>query len=110
MQPFSGTLPTETDGEVNKTVCIVGLDKSCSKTLTIKVKNCGGYRVYYLVPAPQTSAGYCIGNNNAFHLDLSLNYYLIVVHATDNIFITYMFLYALFAMFGYLYFIINILY
>lgn len=109
MQHFSGTLPIETDGEVNKTVCIVGLDKSCSKTLTIKVKNCGGYRVYYLVPAPQTSTGYCIGNN-AFYLDLSLNYYLIVVHAIDNILITYVFLCALFAMLGYLYFIINILY
>lgn len=84
MDHFLGTLPTESDGEVNRTVCIVGFYKSCSKTLTIKVKNCGGFRVYYLVPAPQSSTGYCIGIN-ALYLDLSLNYYLIFVRVTDNI-------------------------
>lgn len=58
---MNGTLPNESDGEVNRTVCIVGLYESCLRTLTIKVKACRGYRVYYLEPAPQTSTGYCIG-------------------------------------------------
>lgn len=61
---MNGTLPTELDGEVNRTVCIVGFYESCSKTLAIKVKACRGYRVYYLVPAPQTSTGYCIGEES----------------------------------------------
>ncbi|XP_065929944.1 von Willebrand factor D and EGF domain-containing protein isoform X2 [Magallana gigas] len=61
---MNGTLPTESDGEVNRTVCIVGFYESCSKTLTIKVKACREYRVYYLVPAPQTSTGYCIGEHS----------------------------------------------
>lgn len=58
-----GTLPTNDEGEVNRTACIVGLYGNCSKTLNIRVKNCGEYNVYHLVPVPQTSTGYCIGQN-----------------------------------------------
>lgn len=58
-----GTLPTIDEGEVNRTACIVGFYGKCSKTLNIRVKNCGKYNVYHLVPVPQTSTGYCIGEN-----------------------------------------------
>ncbi|XP_061195273.1 von Willebrand factor D and EGF domain-containing protein-like [Saccostrea echinata] len=61
---MQGTLPSDADGEVNRTVCIVGFISSCDKTLTIKVKSCGVFRVYYLVPAPQTATGYCIGEES----------------------------------------------
>lgn len=54
-------MPSDADGEVSRTACIVGFNGPCSKTITIKVKSCGNYRVYYLVPVPQTSTGYCIG-------------------------------------------------
>lgn len=54
------------EGEVNRTACIVGFNGNCSKTLTIKVKNCREYNVYHLVPVPQTSTGYCIGFNESF--------------------------------------------
>lgn len=56
-----GELPSDADGEVNRTACIVGFAGPCSKTITIQVKSCGDFRVYHLVPAPQTSTGYCIG-------------------------------------------------
>ncbi|XP_062607020.1 von Willebrand factor D and EGF domain-containing protein-like [Saccostrea cucullata] len=61
---MQGTLPSDADGEVTRTVCIVGFANSCDSTLTIRVKSCGGYRVYYLVPAPQTATGYCIGEES----------------------------------------------
>lgn len=56
-----GDLPSDADGEVNRTACIVGFAGPCSKTIKIQVKSCGNFRVYHLVPAPQTSTGYCIG-------------------------------------------------
>lgn len=64
----SGTLPTNDEGEVNRTACIVGLYGNCSKTLNIRVKNCGEYNVYHLVPVPQTSTGYCIGVIESFFI------------------------------------------
>lgn len=63
-----GTLPTYNEGEVNRTACIVGLYGNCSKTLNIRVKNCGKYNVYHLVPVPQTSTGYCIGFIESFFI------------------------------------------
>ncbi|XP_056012044.1 spore coat protein SP96-like [Ostrea edulis] len=59
-----GTLPSDADGEVTRTACIAGLFGSCATRLSIKVKSCVGYRVYYLVPPPQTSTGYCIGEGS----------------------------------------------
>lgn len=58
---LQGDLPSDADGEVNRTACIVGFAGPCSKTIKIQVKSCGNFRVYHLVPAPQTSTGYCIG-------------------------------------------------
>lgn len=57
-----GTLPSNGDGEVSRMACIVGFSGTCSKTVNIRIKSCGEYRVYYLLPAPQTSTAYCIGN------------------------------------------------
>ncbi|XP_061187077.1 von Willebrand factor D and EGF domain-containing protein-like [Saccostrea echinata] len=58
---MQGSLPSDADGEVERTACIVGFMNTCEKTLTIMVKNCRDYRVYHLVPSPQASTGYCIG-------------------------------------------------
>lgn len=61
---MQGTLPSVTGSEVTRIACIVTFLEQCSKQLTIRVKHCGGYRVYYLVGPPQTSTGYCIGTES----------------------------------------------
>ncbi|XP_062607103.1 uncharacterized protein LOC134268875, partial [Saccostrea cucullata] len=61
---MQGNISSDTDGEVTRTACIVGLENTCGKNLTIKMKSCGHYRVYFLVPSPQASTGYCIGEES----------------------------------------------
>lgn len=58
---IKGTLPSDADGEVNRTACIVGIRGPCHKIVNIRIKSCGEYRVYYMLPVPQTSTAYCIG-------------------------------------------------
>lgn len=56
-----GTHPTEEDGEVNRTVCIVTHLDQCFESYEISVKNCSGYYVYHLKQTKTNSEGYCFG-------------------------------------------------
>ncbi|XP_071123860.1 mucin-22-like [Mytilus edulis] len=64
---LNGTIPAVSDGEVERSVCKLSISGSCCdssyNSLTIKIKNCGDFRVYYLdtsgVPA---SSAFCFGD------------------------------------------------
>ncbi|XP_061187357.1 von Willebrand factor D and EGF domain-containing protein-like [Saccostrea echinata] len=59
---LQGTIPSVADGTVNRTACVRDFMASCSSKLDIKVRNCGEYRVYYLVKSNMASSAYCIGD------------------------------------------------
>ncbi|VDI73227.1 Hypothetical predicted protein [Mytilus galloprovincialis] len=64
---LNGTIPAVSEGEVVRSVCKLSISGSCCdssyNSLTIKIKNCGDFRVYYLdtsgVPA---SSAFCFGD------------------------------------------------
>lgn len=75
---LQGSLPSDADGEVSRTACVVGFSDPCLRTINIKIKNCVEYMVYYLLPSPQTSTAYCIGN--IFFFLSPLSFYLSKAH------------------------------
>lgn len=60
---MKGSYPTVKDGAVDRIACInfYDLKDGCFASLKIKVRNCGGYFVYYLGPTYSCSIGYCAG-------------------------------------------------
>ncbi|XP_062617367.1 mucin-2-like [Saccostrea cucullata] len=61
---LKGSIPNVTAGVVTRTVCFYGDDDNwCHQTVSINVKNCGTYRVYFLKPTDIKSSGYCFGSN-----------------------------------------------
>nr|XP_022330985.1 uncharacterized protein LOC111129132 [Crassostrea virginica] len=66
---MDGNIPNASDGEVERTACIVGVIagnyNNCVHHLEIRVKNCGDYRVYRLLPTPSNDEAYCFGANKA---------------------------------------------
>lgn len=56
-----GSLPLQGEGTVDRTACVVGLTRSCESTISIKIRNCGTYNVYYLRKTPILASGYCFG-------------------------------------------------
>nr|XP_022320029.1 pancreatic secretory granule membrane major glycoprotein GP2-like [Crassostrea virginica] len=57
-------IPSVSDGIVDRQVCRIGANDSCEETMTIKVKNCQTFRVYYLIPTNGCPKAYCFGTNN----------------------------------------------
>ena len=53
--------PTQAEGNVARTACISSFGDTCSDTLTINIKNCGTYYVYYLKPLRYCATAYCAG-------------------------------------------------
>ena len=49
---LDGAHPTVEDGEVERKVCFSDRVSGCKGTITVLVKNCGSFYIYYL---PQTS-------------------------------------------------------
>ena len=63
---MNGANPSTKDGVVNRDACInYGVPSSptacCNRKLSIKVKNCGNFFVYYLNSPPGCPAAYCAG-------------------------------------------------
>ena len=54
-----GAQPTMEDGEVIRTVCFTRASDACKLTNQIKVKNCGSYFIYKLVPVTTCISRYC---------------------------------------------------
>ncbi|XP_069130777.1 uncharacterized protein [Argopecten irradians] len=58
---MTSNIPVQSDGEVDRTVCVVSPFSTCHSTVTIKVKNCNcEYRVYFLVQATSCPSSYCV--------------------------------------------------
>ncbi|XP_078323198.1 pancreatic secretory granule membrane major glycoprotein GP2-like isoform X2 [Crassostrea virginica] len=57
-------IPSVSDGIVDREVCRMGANDSCKETMTIKVKNCQTFRVYYLIRTNGCPKAYCFGNKN----------------------------------------------
>ena len=55
---LSGTHPNAEEGEVSRKVCFT-FKTCCSRTVHVKVKNCGSYYVYRLQPPPDCPYRYC---------------------------------------------------
>ena len=56
-------IPSVSDGIVDREVCRMGANDSCEETMTIKVKNCQTFRVYYLIRTNGCPKAYCFGKN-----------------------------------------------
>lgn len=56
---LDGYFPDESDGIVNKTVCIKQRSDCCKETIPIQLKNCSGFYVYHLKPLRECSSAYC---------------------------------------------------
>ncbi|XP_061171269.1 pancreatic secretory granule membrane major glycoprotein GP2-like [Saccostrea echinata] len=62
---LNGSIPMESDGAVNRTVCRRGrrVTECCDKTYDIRIKNCSTFIAYCLVPATDREERYCFGEN-----------------------------------------------
>ena len=63
---MNGTHPSSSDGTVARTACVNFGDGSetaacCEHHITIGVKNCGNYFVYFLAPPQACPVAYCAG-------------------------------------------------
>nr|XP_022311550.1 oncoprotein-induced transcript 3 protein-like [Crassostrea virginica]XP_022311558.1 oncoprotein-induced transcript 3 protein-like [Crassostrea virginica] len=58
---LNGTLPTISDGVVNREACKVGFDSCCTKTYNIQIKNCGSFYAYCLAALDTCPERYCFG-------------------------------------------------
>ena len=56
---LNGAEPTVGDGEVSRRICFTRSTNVCKYTNEIKVKNCGSYFIYKLVPVPGCNSRYC---------------------------------------------------
>lgn len=57
---MNGTVPAVGDGVVQRVACMSNIQRCCSLSWTIRVKNCGSYRVYYLKPTDYCPSAYCL--------------------------------------------------
>lgn len=62
---MNGSHPTLAEGTVDRKACINFYDmlNGCFASLNIKVRNCGGFFVYYLGPTHSCSLAYCAGKS-----------------------------------------------
>lgn len=57
---LSGGHPTVAQGIVNRKVCFHGSSGCCQWSSNIRVRNCGAFFVYELMPPPACSLRYCV--------------------------------------------------
>ncbi|XP_062600782.1 uromodulin-like [Saccostrea cucullata] len=60
---LNGTIPEESDGAVNRTVCRRGRTHCCEKTYDIRIQNCSSFIAYCLLPVTERDERYCFGQN-----------------------------------------------
>ncbi|XP_061171057.1 uromodulin-like, partial [Saccostrea echinata] len=58
---LSGSLPTTSDGIVERKVCKVGFSSCCSKEYDVQIKHCGTFHAYCLGALDSCSERYCFG-------------------------------------------------
>ena len=58
---LTGELPSVSAGIVDVQTCVVGLSGDpCHSSNSVRVKNCGDYRVYELTPTAGCAQAYCL--------------------------------------------------
>ncbi|XP_061171170.1 uncharacterized protein LOC133180715 [Saccostrea echinata] len=58
---LKGSLPTASEGIVERKACKVGFSSCCSKEYDVKIKHCGSFHVYCLGALDSCSERYCFG-------------------------------------------------
>lgn len=61
---FLGNIPNSTNDigkEMDGTVCVPGIHTACDNTYSIKILNCGSFRVYKLKKPNTCPQAYCFG-------------------------------------------------
>ncbi|XP_076111119.1 von Willebrand factor D and EGF domain-containing protein-like isoform X1 [Mytilus galloprovincialis] len=58
---LNGTLPNFAEGNVTREACMQTNSSVCEISITIEIRNCDGYYIYYLQPTPYNSS-YCFGS------------------------------------------------
>ncbi|VDI64888.1 Hypothetical predicted protein [Mytilus galloprovincialis] len=61
---MNGSIPDVSHKTVDRKVCYSGLSNSCEKEFNIKVRNCGNYRIYYLIQLNVDKSAYCFDDEN----------------------------------------------
>ncbi|XP_052691778.1 uncharacterized protein LOC128169728 [Crassostrea angulata] len=60
---MNGLHPTQEEGIVNRTACVLGISDNCSSRYDIMVKNCSAYFVYFLKRTQRCDEGYCFSSS-----------------------------------------------
>ncbi|XP_071176210.1 von Willebrand factor D and EGF domain-containing protein-like [Mytilus edulis] len=58
---LKGTIPTISEGVVNRTACKVGFMSYCDEKIPVKIKRCEKYTAYFLLPTKHCPEAYCFG-------------------------------------------------
>ena len=58
-----GSLPSLSDGIVNRKACKVGFESCCTRSYDIQIKHCGSFYAYCLAALDTCPERYCFGNN-----------------------------------------------
>nr|XP_022293354.1 uromodulin-like [Crassostrea virginica] len=60
---LNGTLPTTSDGVVDRKACKVGFESCCTRSYDIQIKHCGSFFAYCLAALDTCPERYCFGKN-----------------------------------------------
>ena len=58
-----GSLPSLSDGIVNRKACKVGFESCCTRSYDIQIKHCGSFYAYCLAALDTCPERYCFGSN-----------------------------------------------
>ncbi|VDI32970.1 Hypothetical predicted protein [Mytilus galloprovincialis] len=58
---LNGTIPTTSEGVVDRTACKVGFMSYCDEEIPVKIKRCEKYTAYFLLPTKHCPEAYCFG-------------------------------------------------
>ncbi|XP_033742344.1 mucin-5AC-like isoform X2 [Pecten maximus] len=66
---MNGNIPEESEGIVDRQICLRTVFSTCQYSFTIQVKNCCSFRVYYLKSAGGCPRAYCVSDTNVTSSD-----------------------------------------
>ncbi|CAG2250788.1 unnamed protein product [Mytilus edulis] len=58
---LNGTIPTISEGVVDRTACKVGFMSYCDEEIPVRIKRCEKYTAYFLLPTKHCPEAYCFG-------------------------------------------------
>ncbi|XP_022287221.2 uncharacterized protein LOC111099976 [Crassostrea virginica] len=69
---LNGSLPSLTDGIVNRKACKVGFESCCTRSYDIQIKHCGSFYAYCLAALDTCPERYCFGKQGTCEIPTSL--------------------------------------